>query len=69
MIDVPGAEMSTHEPQFEKPERQSFVCVAPTVRTFASLDGEKAHASRLLLPAAATIATPLSTASASATVE
>ena len=59
VIETPSAKTSTQWPKFEKLARASVMSVAPTVIAPLALPGEKAQASRLLLPAATVTVTPL----------
>ena len=45
VILLPGAKMSTHVPQLEKPDRASVLVVEPTVIAVGSLAGYLSHVS------------------------
>jgi hypothetical protein len=55
---VPGANVSTHVPKFEKPDRASLFALDPTQIPKGAEAGEKVHAFALLFPAATTITAP-----------
>src|SRR4051794_39859180 len=55
---LPGAYRSTQPPQFENDDLASVLVDEATVVTLAALEGEKLHASALLLPAATATNTP-----------
>mmetsp|Transcript_25216 Transcript_25216/g.27952 ORF Transcript_25216/g.27952 Transcript_25216/m.27952 type:complete len:280 (-) Transcript_25216:278-1117(-) len=63
---VPGAKMFMQVPKLEKPERASRLSVEPTVKDPSAAAGEKVHADRRLLPAAATSRTPAAAAALTA---
>src|SRR2546423_13784768 len=55
---LPGAYRSTQPPKFENEDLASVLVDDATVVVFAALEGEKLHASALLLPAATATNTP-----------
>jgi hypothetical protein len=57
VIDEPGAAMSTHGPQLEKPDRESRDVIDATVIARGSDAGDLVHASEFSWPAATTTGT------------
>jgi len=69
MMLLPGANVCTQVPKFEKLERASAFVVEPTQMPKGADAGEKVHALALLFPAATTITAPARKAASTASFE